>query len=370
MALKRRKYFNIAVAVISGTVIVTAVVLSLSFFERGGERFIAAGVSASNVRIEYAETPLPSIVLLDKDGKVKSAGANNFWFLAERVYVQDGVIKVKGDAPSIFTDRLEIIYRENADVRTTIVVEKVYIPLERLELSTADGRNKCPTGGRVAIIPIFYPNSAGDKGLDYEIISGKDIARINGNGVLSVNDGVATGTEIQIRATAYHRDIPNGEEDEPDTAEITIKVSPKVLETSIALLQSISDGGYYLVSEWLYTSDYDGWQDIEFNFRELYAQGYEFVAFAWTTAGINPRNKGGSAEPELKLELGNGEQAVKIVYHNQDAGWGVEWGRHDIVFTKSLANILPFNQIRCAFRDNGEDEDWLVDWSGVRITVF
>jgi hypothetical protein len=272
--------------------------------------------------------------------------------------VQDGKIKVKGTAPIIFTDELEITYRNDTSVKTTVKIERVFVPLQSVILSTADGRNKCPAGSNIKINVNFIPQNASDKYVVYEIESGEEFAGIDENGVLSVNKNAEIGTEIKICVTPKQEDTV--------ATEIVITVSSPLIIKPVTLLKW-REGGY-IVQQWLYTSDYDSWQDIDLDFRELSIQGYELVTFEWTISVTNDKNGNGTAEPEIKVELYNGS-LTKTIYYNQDAGWGIGWEEYTVIFARNIDNILSFNQIRCAFRDWGEDEHYSVAWSSITMTV-
>jgi hypothetical protein len=328
---------------------------------------VVAIKTAETLYIANIVANLPEIKVKYGDNTEKVISHDNFWFNGEYTYVQDSKIFIKETAPYIFEDDLEIIYRENKQIKTTLHIVKQYVPLESITISMENGEITCKQGESLQLITTFTPINASDKNIVYEILSGNEIADITEDGILSVDENAEIGTEITICVTAGHNGKPENAADDIDTAEITIIVSFPLITKTVTLLKNELDKEYY-VQEWLYTSDYDGWQNIDLDFRELFHQGYENVTFEWTISAANVKNGRGTAEPEIQVELYNGSTA-KTVYHNPDTGWGTDWEEHTVVFTQGINNILSFNQIRCAFRDRGTDEYWYVDWSAVTIIV-
>jgi hypothetical protein len=171
----------------------------LSACSNNGNLFIAESISLQDIVMNDSFVNLPVISLIDTGGRTKTASMNDFWFNANYVFVQDGKVKIKENAPSSFNDELEITYKNNPQIKTAVKVEKIYVQLISFLLSASSVGNNCPIGSSVQIIPAYTPKNASDKKITYEIIEGGDFSEITSGGVLSVREGAIIGTVITVR---------------------------------------------------------------------------------------------------------------------------------------------------------------------------
>ncbi|MDR3263538.1 MAG: Ig-like domain-containing protein [Clostridiales bacterium] len=190
---------------------------------------IVTGIAAEERVVTTENVTTLTDIYVIRDGKRVRLGYEEFWFVAKYVYVQDGNLKVKDDAPMVFSDRLKIIYRKNELITQTIEIEKIYVPLESVTLSGKDDKKTCIVGESLQLNVSFNPENATDKNVVYSILGGdgSSIAEISQTGLLSVNESASAGSTVTVRVEARHERIPD-EMDDIDTDEITITVTERV----------------------------------------------------------------------------------------------------------------------------------------------
>jgi hypothetical protein len=198
---------------------------------------VVAIKTAETLYIDDTGIALPEIKLQYDNGTEKTAAASDFWFNGEYTYVQDNKIFVKQTAPFIFEDDLEIIYRSDKNIKTTLHIVKQYVPLESIAISTENGETTCKQGETLQLSVAFMPINASDRKVVYEIIQGSEYAAVDGDGLLTINEDAVIDSVIQIKATAEHGNLPTGIEDDIDISNIiciTVEKSYDVITVSAA----------------------------------------------------------------------------------------------------------------------------------------
>jgi hypothetical protein len=206
-------------------------------------------------------TALPKFRLQYDDGREDIVSADSFWFVGVNSYMIKNKIYPKPDAPFIYEDEMQVIYRNNTDIKTTLNIIKKYVPLESIILGTRNNEFSCEQGESLQFLPDFSPADATDKSLVYEIVHGNEFAAINNNGLLTINELAAVNEQVQIKATAKHSFLPQDvidDADESNIITITIKKSYNVIsvdETTESVSVPIDKNGFVF---WGYYTDKNG----------------------------------------------------------------------------------------------------------------
>jgi hypothetical protein len=190
--------------------------------------------TVNSILMNNSNQELPEIKLVKENGEKIAAKYSDFWFNAEYVYVQNGKVYPKPTAPYIFEDVLQITYRYDKNIKTTLHIVKQYIPLDGITLSTANNATTCKQGESVQFNVAYYPNNAGDKDVIYQIIQGVEFAQIDGTGLLTVNELAAVGEEIKVKAIVNHINLPMGITDEIDESNIITVIISKSYDVIVA----------------------------------------------------------------------------------------------------------------------------------------
>jgi hypothetical protein len=356
---------------LSMVAVLFAVIMSFTFSacgHRGGE-FVVSGVSAEDIVMDDIVADLPAISLVNIDGEIKAAAADDFWFNARYVYVQYGRIYIKGSAPGEFTDNLEIVYRWDRTIKTTVTVKKMFVPLIGISLNTNNGRNNCPVGGVVQIVPTFTPQNASDKDIFYEIIEGGDFAEITSGGALSVGEDVGIGAVIAIRGQAG--DI---------ISDLIVTVTPPEISYSFVTFAETE-----IVTSVIDTyTEYQSFPELDLAY--LYSIGYRDVNFSFFIEAREERD--GYVELYIDLRKING--GAWCIYESEnyfdiggvgwhdyaDDGYGAKtWGyivddtghTEDLTIKNIIKDCGANPEVRLSCGANGGR--WVHGWSSITITV-
>jgi hypothetical protein len=315
---------------------------------------------------------LPEINIKYDDNTQKTAAANDFWFNGKHTYVQDNKMFVKPTAPYIFEDEMQIIYRNNENIKTTLRIIKQYVPLESLSLTAENGKTRCSAGSSIQMAPIFTPSNATDRNVTYEITNDYEYAAIGPNGLLSVNKNAASGDEITIV-------VMNGDIVSPI---FTVTVAmPTVTQTVV-----VFDGTEQVTDKNDTYTDFFAFDEIDL--YELKRQGYEDILFSFKVEAREITS--GYADIYLDLEKKNG--GVWCVYRSEgffvigavgwtdyaDDGYGANtWGyfadntrETNISITKLIQNCgaVPLIRLSCGANGSGQNK-WIHGYSTITISV-
>lgn len=154
--------------------------------------------AAENVTLDSESKALPQLTAHFENGKQAAADYNDFWYHAENVYVQDGRVRAKANAPAIFTDTLTVISKHNSTIATTVRIEKPYIQLEDITLRGENGETTIFPGSSLRIFTSFEPTNAIDKQVTYSIVEGD--ATISTSGNLHAQMSAEMGSIIKVKA--------------------------------------------------------------------------------------------------------------------------------------------------------------------------
>jgi hypothetical protein len=330
---------------------------------------IIAVTTAATLEIDDTGIDLPEIKLQYDNGTEKNAAADNFWFNGNYVYVQDGKLKIKAAAPPMFVDKLEIVYRRDMAIKISIDIERVYIPLQSIALSTENKRNSCPVGSSTQIQVTFIPSNASDKNVNYEIVSGNDFAEINSNGELIVYKDAVVGNEVLIRATVNHIDLPEYIADDIDTANFTVILTPEVITATVNFFQS--NTGH--ISGWVASDYMDINTELGINIETLIGLGYTNVNFYWRW---NWCENDGNPDCTAQVVLRSFPQYSMTVndahaYYNKTMNPGADYKEEYINIDVGIPKVQrrPIIQAIYAYKKQDKKSWYAVDWSYCTITV-
>jgi hypothetical protein len=334
---------------------------------RGGG-FVVSGISVEDIVMDDVAADLPVINLVDADGKIKPAAADDFWFNAHYVFVQDGKVKVKENAPPMFNDKLEITYRYNTAIKTSVDVKRIYVSLQNIVLSTENGRDNCSVGSSVKIQVTFIPNNASDKNVDYEIISGNEYSEINSSGELVAGKDAAVGGKIVVRAIVPHTNLPESINDDIDTADITITLTPEAVVARVNFLQF--NTGH--ISGWAESDYIDINTELGIEIETLIDLGYTNVDFYWYWSWCENDGPDCTAQVVLRA-FPQYDMTVNdlYAYYNKTINPGAGWKETSIHINVNILKVRnrPVIQAIYAYRKQ-ESKSWYeVDWAYCTITV-
>jgi len=142
--------------------------------------------------VEYSIDADDIVLLQDTTPISVYPSYNSFWFNAEHIYVRDGNIHIKPDAPAEFTDVLAVTARARPSFSVGIRITRPYIALESITLTVGS----IIVGEPFQIIPTFTPINATIRTLQWEVTQGS--ATITQGGIITAT---ALGNVV-VRATS------------------------------------------------------------------------------------------------------------------------------------------------------------------------
>jgi hypothetical protein len=333
---------------------------------------ITAIKTAETLNIDDTGINLPEIILEYDNGKTEIAPANDFWFNAEYVYVQDGLVKVKSNSPSVFDDELTITHKKNDKLTIKVTVHKIYVPLQSLALTTENGKTRCPAGSNIQMMPIFTPSNATDRNVTYEIANGHEYAAIALNGLLSIDDEAISGDVIEV--VVLNGDIVS--------SVFTITVAMPTVTQSVVVFDAaepVTDKGDTYTEFFAFD---------EIDLYKLKQQGYEDIQFSFKIEA--KEIKSGYSDIYLDLQKKNG--GIWCIYRSEgyfvigDVGWtdysgdgygASTWGyfaddtrETNISITKLIQDCgaVPSIRLSCGASGPGKNE-WTHGYSTITISI-
>ncbi|MDR2267395.1 MAG: hypothetical protein LBE09_07450, partial [Christensenellaceae bacterium] len=239
---KTRKYINVIFLV---ALLLVCVVAFFACTNKTEKSKIIALSPIGDVMLTDSVADLPSIEAVFDDGTKEILSYTKFWFSAEHVFVQNGKILHKDDAPLEFSDMLTVSLRDNVNIKQTITVGKPYIPLALVSIE-AD-KDYCITGESLPLKISFMPQNASDKNIT--IVTNCEGAEVI-DGSLILHDSVPSGQTITL--TAKIGTIAFGTKD--------ITVRKRVEISTVAQLAAIAQDP---LGDFVLTADINDFSDTE-----------------------------------------------------------------------------------------------------------